>query len=443
MTCNGSNRCEMVVSMPDVPLPPMDATVPDVVTGDTGGRTDSGGGTGTDADRTDGGPGADGGSTASCAGITCSGHGTCFAAGRQAVCACNAGYVPDSTGLQCVACVTTSSPPPRLVAPSSGAIVSSHRPTVRWINAAGATGAVVQFCRDRACTIPVGLASATGTSVRNATPLPAGPVFVRAYSTSAAPTPGCFPPAPATSPAWVLRLGPVNKPIDSWIPGPHDGNGDGWSDQLVTSDPATNRNEPLLELQGGRRALATMTVNTVTAPGTLCQGAFGRAALRAGDINGDGFGDAVVTCIRPGAGFRSMVLPGSPTGLQSTPLGPTVDGVQPLAAADFDSDGYGDVVFREVTAVRNALLVHRGGPTGLATTSSAVMNALNHGNVFGEVAVVLDFNGDGRMDLVAGSLEGPRYFLATASGLPNLATGLIPALYFGVDALLSPTQYRL
>ena len=63
---------------------------------------------------------------------------------------------------------------PRLIAPLSTATVTSRRPTLHWLLAAGSDGAHVRVCRDRACATPVASFDATGSTGAPANDLPTG-----------------------------------------------------------------------------------------------------------------------------------------------------------------------------------------------------------------------------------------------------------------------------
>jgi len=80
-------------------------------------------------------------------------------------CACPAGQHPVGT-----VCVVDDAPRP--LAPISLGDVTQRRPTLRWALPAGIDGAVVELCRDRACTMILETLRVTGTSARPTADLP-------------------------------------------------------------------------------------------------------------------------------------------------------------------------------------------------------------------------------------------------------------------------------
>lgn len=56
-----------------------------------------------------------------CEGVTCSGAGVCaLSESGGPICACNEGYAPDATGLNCIAVVAATAPPPEEAKPAGG-----------------------------------------------------------------------------------------------------------------------------------------------------------------------------------------------------------------------------------------------------------------------------------------------------------------------------------
>jgi hypothetical protein len=134
---------------------------------------------------------------------------------------------------------------------------------------------------------------------------------------------------------------------------------------------------------------------------------FGHAVATAGDVNGDGYADVIVGAPYQGHG-RATVYHGSPWGLSGIPAW-TVDGSPQAdwfgfsvsAAGDVDGDGYADVI---VSAVRNDIaLLYRGSPFGLSSTPAWIGTG-TLGDFFGSsVSTAGDVNGDGYGDVIVGA----------------------------------------
>lgn len=153
---------------------------------------------------------------------------------------------------------------------------------------------------------------------------------------------------------------------------------------------------------------------------------FGWNASAAGDVNGDGYADVIVSAPNfdpdlcfpvcgspiPNAGIV-RVYHGGPSGLSPTPAG-TLDGFfEPNAqfgysaasAGDVNGDGFGDVIIGAPfdLGVGQALL-YLGSPGGLATSPSWTKSGEQAGAQFGlDVAGAGDINGDGYDDVIVGA----------------------------------------
>ena len=119
--------------------------------------------------------------------------------------------------------------------------------------------------------------------------------------------------------------------------------------------------------------------------------------LSAGDVDGDGKGDAVIVSDRVRLWSGVGDLPGT-----------VIDGVAPdevnVTAADLDRDGYDDLIVARLDHGPNQVWIFRGSPHGLAGTPSSVITAPDpQVTGFGWTMATADFEGHGRLDLVIGS----------------------------------------
>lgn len=264
---------------------------------------------------------------------------------------CNMGF--HNVGGTCVADGTV----PRLIAPLSLGDVTLTRPTLRWELPAAYSGAVVELCRDRACTMVIETLNAMGSSVRPTMALPPGSVVfwrVRGMVGMEADS--------TTSATWLFHVpaADASSGVDTSFHAHTDFNGDGFDDLAVGSIGASRNGGMARGLVnvylGSMAGIVAMPMRTfVGAP----EDRLGTSVAGAGDLNGDGFADLVV---------------GSPF-------------ADPMARAD-----------------AGEARVFLGNEFGLADTASVVLQGTSAGEWFGASAAGAgDVNADGYADLIVGA----------------------------------------
>lgn len=302
--------------------------------------------------------------------------------------------------------------PPRPTWPPNLSRVSSLRPTFRWRNAGGVSGAYLQVCRDPDCVDVEAFEPVEGEEHRlqvALAPTDSRRRWYRLFGRRSGAT-GATP-----SVTWSFTLPAVDRAADTAYGGTNDIDGDGFADIAVGSDADSVR--ILRGQQGGAPVLV---------PGALSQtsGArFGVSVAAAGDVDGDGFGDVVVGA--PGI-RRAYLYRGGPSGLTTSPItfvgSPDSGFAETVASAgDLNGDGYADVAigapeagtvsvyFGSATPDTNADLTIEGDGSSEAGAAIAALGDVD-GDGFGEIAVgapgvgqVWVFAGDA----AAGGTRGP------------------------------------
>jgi RHS repeat-associated protein len=244
----------------------------------------------------------------------------------------------------------------------------------------------------------------------------------------------------ATTPDWTLTGDQGGSGLGATLTHAGDVNGDGYADLLVGSPQFSNG-----QAGEGRAVLYLGTMNgPATAPAWSREGdqagaSFG-AAMAAGDVNGDGYDDAVVLARSYGNGEtgegRGELFLGGASGLAPTPawtfetnqIGASLSNV---AVGDVNGDGYADVLVTsqqfdggEDEVDEGRAFLFRGSAQGLSTSPIWTGEPNIAGARYG-VPAIADVNGDGLGDLVIGSpgqSGGVVYFYPGGSSVPSTAS---------------------
>ncbi|MGH7724467.1 MAG: FG-GAP-like repeat-containing protein [Candidatus Eiseniibacteriota bacterium] len=227
-----------------------------------------------------------------------------------------------------------------------------------------------------------------------------------------------------TNPAWSVQTGQPGALFSS-VGTAGDVNGDGYSDVILGSASYDNG-----QVREGRAfvylgSAAGLSVSPAwTAESNQEGAAFGIEVATAGDVNGDGYSDVVVSATNYSNGQtnegRAFVYLGSAVGLSASPAW-TAEGNQINAyyggsvatAGDVNNDGYADVIVGAPTydngqTDEGKAYLYLGSAAGLGASPIWTAEGDSATAIFGvSVRTAGDVNGDGHSDVVVRALMCP------------------------------------
>jgi hypothetical protein len=234
-----------------------------------------------------------------------------------------------------------------------------------------------------------------------------------------------------TSPAWTAESNQSGSEFGISVASAGDVNGDGFSDVIVgapTYDNGQIDEGQASVYQGSPSGLTTSAAWTATDENGA---AFGFSVATAGDVNGDGFSDAIIGA--PASGGRAAAYFGSPSGLATSPAWTAQSGqadadfgISVATAGDVNGDGFSDVIvgasFYDNDQIdEGRALVYLGSSSGLAISPAWTAEGDQNNAQFGfSVASAGDVNGDGFSDVITGAPVGvgrASVYLGSPSGL--------------------------
>jgi hypothetical protein len=223
-----------------------------------------------------------------------------------------------------------------------------------------------------------------------------------------------------STPVWTAESNQANSLFGYFVNTVGDVNRDGYSDLYVNAPSYDNG-----EHEEGRAFVYYGSSGGLsTAPDWIGEGnqsgaEYGNRAGAAGDVNGDGYGDAIVAAYLfdgPQADEgRAYVYHGSATGLSASPSWIVESDQEPARihgvsrAGDVNGDGYGDVIVGAQNYTNGELeegraWIYPGSSAGLSTTPVWMTEGNQVSAFFGSsVSTAGDVNGDGFADILVGA----------------------------------------
>ncbi len=290
-------------------------------------------------------------------------------------------------------------PPPRPIAPLSTAVVTSRRPTLHWLLPSTADGAVVEVCSDHAMTANCVSFDATGNSGRPAMPLAPHMWFWRVRSKFGGYVGG------RASPVWEFYVQFGDRTTDTSWGNAFDVNNDGIGDIAVGGETPAMGGAVEVYLGSSRRmwtapdAVLTDFLEAPPSSGTKMAGA---------DINGDGFGDVLVGTPsydgqRGGIAWFAGGVSGASGGrLFTAPIDARIRrfGTSVANAGDVNGDGFVDVIVTADGPASRAVFVLLGGRAPVLDTAHPIAVPLRPEvqTLLSDIGPIGDANGDGFAD---------------------------------------------
>jgi hypothetical protein len=225
------------------------------------------------------------------------------------------------------------------------------------------------------------------------------------------------------TPAWIAEGGQAGALFGVAAAAAGDVNGDGFGDVIVAADFYDNGQTDegrAYVFHGSASGLGATPA--WMGEGNQAGAEYGFAVADAGDVNADGYSDVIVGAVLYDNGDlnegRAYAYYGGPSGVSSVPSWTAESnslvaefGFAVAGAGDVDGDGFSDVLVSAVlddngeeVIDEGKVFLYRGSPSGLGPAPAWVANGGQEKSDFGiSVAAAGDVNGDGYSDVIIGA----------------------------------------
>ncbi|MFI5171106.1 MAG: FG-GAP-like repeat-containing protein [Chitinophagales bacterium] len=220
-------------------------------------------------------------------------------------------------------------------------------------------------------------------------------------------------------------------------------------------------NNELALIVDDENAVYPITIDPIsTNPDAILEGNqdlsyFGVAVANAGDVNGDGYDDAIVGAYNYDNGTANeggaFIYHGSATGISTTPaasmesnLASIRYGVAVASAGDVNNDGYDDVIvgathYTNGQSFEGRIYIYHGSPAGINTTPALMIESNVASYFYGNsVAGVGDINNDGYDDIAVGATGYTN--VQSGEGAIYVYKGSASGILTGSVVILEPNQ---
>jgi hypothetical protein len=235
------------------------------------------------------------------------------------------------------------------------------------------------------------------------------------------------------SPTWLFHVPArsASTGVDSSFHPHFDANADGFDDMVVGAQGglAPAFTGAAVVYLGSASGVVVESATTLTSPSAMGGGGFGTLVSCAGDLNGDGYADLVVTTpgdhpdpTEPSATNTVSIFFGGSSGISTTTARVLVPadggwfGVSVAGMGDVNGDGYGDLAVSGryiITDPQNFIHIFHGSATGVpviaATGFLSSFYIDTRISSYPSLAPAGDVNGDGYNDLIVGVTDFTDY----------------------------------